>query len=150
MANTIIKISQLANINGNLTANTLLPVVSTNGAFATDKINVSSLANFILAGAGNSFANVNISQLSYNVVNAAQPNITSVGTLNSLNVVGDSNLGPVSGVTILGGQNGYFLQTNGNGDLNWSAAPGSGNGAPGGANSQIQFNDGGSFNGSPF
>ena len=73
MANTIIKISQLANINGNLTANTLLPVVSTNGAFATDKINVSSLANFILAGAGNSFANVNISQLSYNVVNAAQP-----------------------------------------------------------------------------
>ena len=133
-----------------LTANTLLPVVSTNGAFATDKVNVSNLANFILAGAGNSFANVNISQLSYNVVNAAQPNITSVGTLNSLNVVGDSNLGPVSGVTILGGNNGYFLQTDGTGNLTWAAGGGGGgNGSPGGANTQVQFNDSGVFGGDP-
>ena len=86
MANTIIKISQLSNINGNITSNSLIPIVSTNGSYATDKVNVSNLANYILTGAGNAFANVGISQLSYNVVNAAQPNITSVGTLNRLKI----------------------------------------------------------------
>ena len=138
MANTIIKISQLANINGNLTANSLIPIVSTNGMYATDKVNISNLANYILTGAGNAFANVGISQLSYNVVNAAQPNITSVGTLSGLTVNGNVNLGPVGKVSISGGNNGYFLQTNGSGNLNWSAPPGAGNGSPGGANSQIQ------------
>ena len=150
MANTIIKISQLSNINGNITSNSLIPIVSTNGSYATDKVNVSNLANYILTGAGNAFANVGISQLSYNVVNAAQPNITSVGTLNRLTVTGNVSLGSVSRVSISGGNNGYFLQTNGAGQLNWSAPPGAGNGSPGGANSQIQFNDMGLFAGSTF
>lgn len=60
------------------------------------------------------------------------------------------SLGNVSNLRILGGQNGYYLQTDGAGSLTWSpagnVAPGNGN--PGGANSQVQFNDEGQFGGS--
>lgn len=58
-------------------------------------------------------------------------------------------LGSTDDVSITGGINGYFLQTDGAGGLTW--APGgngtSGNGTPGGANTQVQFNDEGDFGG---
>jgi hypothetical protein len=38
-------------------------------------------------------------------------------------VSGTSNLGPVGNVTITGGTNGYYLQTNGSGILTWAAVP---------------------------
>jgi hypothetical protein len=58
------------------------------------------------------------------------------------------SLGNVSSLSIGGGQNGYFLQTNGNGVLTW-AATGAGNlTPPGGSNTQVQFNDEGEFAGS--
>jgi hypothetical protein len=114
-----IKISELPNIAGNLTGNALLPIVSTNGIFTTDKISFNQLANYILVNAGNVLANANIALLSYNVVNAAQPNITSVGTLTSLNVSGTSNLGSNGDVIILGGNAGQVLSTNGTGNLSW-------------------------------
>ena len=117
MAN--IKISQLPNINGNLTATALLPIVSTNGTFITDKITLTNLANYILGQSGNLFVSSNISNLSYNVINAAQPNITSVGTLTGLTVVGTSNLGYPNNVVILGGTAGQVLATFGNGSLGW-------------------------------
>ncbi len=82
------------------------------------------------------------------VTTAAQPNITSVGTLTSLTVNGNVNLGSVANLRITGGSDGYFLQTDGTGNLSWQAA--GGNGSPGGNNTQIQYNDGGVFNGSPF
>jgi hypothetical protein len=77
-------------------------------------------------------------------------NQNGVATLNGLSVTGISNLGPVGTITIAGGENGYFLQTDGEGRLTW--APGgnggnSGNGIPGGANTQVQFNDQGNFGG---
>jgi hypothetical protein len=76
-------------------------------------------------------------------------NENGVATLNGLQVSGLSNLGSVGNVIILGGDNGYFLQTDGEGRLTW--APGSGgnggNGLPGGANTQVQFNDEGNFGG---
>jgi hypothetical protein len=53
----------------------------------------------------------------------------------------------VANVSIGGGVNGYVLQTNGNGVLSWVAQSGGGNGLPGGANTQIQFNDAGAFGG---
>lgn len=143
MANTTIKISQLPNIGANLTPNTLLPLVSTNGTFLTDKITVGNLANYILTEAGNTLQSAFVSDIAYSVANAAQPNITSVGTLANLSIV------DVSVLTIPGGTNGYVLQTNGAGNLTWTAMAGSGNGNPGGANSQIQFNDSGLFNGLP-
>jgi hypothetical protein len=46
---------------------------------------------------------------------------------------------------ITGGNNHYYLQTDGTGNLTWATGTGniSGNGTVGGANTQIQFNDGG-------
>ena len=57
------------------------------------------------------------------VTNNAQPNITSVGTLNSLNVSGIANLGSASNVIITGGAAGSVLTTNGSGGLSWGTAP---------------------------
>jgi hypothetical protein len=134
------------------------------------------------------------------VTNAAQPNITSVGTLTSLtssgniaasgtlsggnvsvsgavsttnltilgnatfantftanansivnfSVASDINLGTLANITITGGVNGYVLSTDGAGNLSWTAGGGGGNGTPGGSNTQIQYNDIGTFGGSPF
>jgi hypothetical protein len=54
----------------------------------------------------------------------------------------------VSNVRILGGTNGYVLQTDGIGNLSWTAqSGGGGNGSPGGANTQIQYNNSGNFGG---
>jgi len=76
-------------------------------------------------------------------------NDNGVATLNGLTVSGTSNLGPVGNITIAGGENGYFLQTDGEGRLTWAPGGGSngGNGNPGGANTQVQFNDAGNFGG---
>ena len=75
------------------------------------------------------------------VTTAAQPNITSVGTLTSLAITGDitsgnANLG--NAVTA-----NYFI---GNGSM-LTGISGGGGGTPGGANTQIQFNDGSAFAG---
>jgi hypothetical protein len=55
----------------------------------------------------------------------------------------------ISDVHISGGINGYVLQTDGAGNLTWTAQTGGGggNGTPGGSNTQIQYNDSGSFGG---
>jgi hypothetical protein len=92
-------------------------------------------------------ANANFASYAGNVTVASQSNITSLGTLTGLTVNGTSNLSNVSNVKITGGTNGYFLQTDGAGNLTWSVGGGSGNGVVGGANTQIQFNDAGIFGG---
>ncbi len=63
------------------------------------------------------------------------PNVTWNGNILSL--------GNVSAVSIGGGQNGYFLRTNGNGVLEW--VDGVANTTPGGSNTQVQFNDDGAL-----
>ena len=136
MANTTIKITQLPSIGNNLTAGTLIPVVAVNGITpVTDKITVGNVANFTLTNAGSTLPPALLSIYSQTVTNAAQPNITSVGTLN------------VSSLKISGGDNGYYLQTNGTGNLAWVAGGGSGNGVVGGSDTQIQFNNAGNFGG---
>lgn len=117
MAN--IKISQLPNINGNLTESALMPIVSTNGTLITDKVTVQQLANYILGESGNLFISANISNLAYNVINAAQPNITTVGNLTGLTVIGTTNIGYPNNVVILGGTAGQVLGTFGDGSLGW-------------------------------
>lgn len=58
------------------------------------------------------------------------------------------SLGTTDEVSIGGGTNGYVLQTDGTGNLSWTAQTGSGgNAVAAGANTQIQFNDGGLLNG---
>ena len=133
MAN--IKISQLPSIGNGLSASTILPVVNTTGVATTDKVAVGNIANFTLLQAGNTLPPAFVSTIAYSVANAAQPNITSVGTLS------------VNTLKISGGTNGYILQTDGAGNLAWVAGGGSGNGEVGGSNGQIQFNNEGNFGG---
>jgi hypothetical protein len=102
-----------------------------------------------LKGEGGNISNIqlaNTANVANTVAVAAQPNITSVGTLTSLTVGGVTNLGPVGNVKITGGTAGYYLQTDGSGGLAWSAA-GGGSGIPGGLTTQVQYNDTGLFAG---
>jgi hypothetical protein len=81
-----------------------------------------------------------------------QPNITTIGNLTNLTsngVVDFSNtsnvtLGSVSNLHITGGASGQVLSTNGSGNVSWASV----NINPGGANTQIQYNNGGLFAGS--
>ena len=89
------------------------------------------------------------------VTGNAQANITSVGTLTSLDVTGNITGGNViatgtlksGAVTITGtdGTAGQVLTTYGNGQTYFSTV--SGGGSPGGSDTQIQFNDSSSFAG---
>ena len=75
-------------------------------------------------------------------------NENGAASFSSISVSGFSALGSVGNVKIFGGENGYFLQTDGTGNLTWTAGTGNGgNGSPGGSNSQVQFNDAGDFGG---
>ena len=142
---TGIKITQLSDIGGNISPTSLIPIVNTSNLSnpITDKANLQIVGNLILNGAGGSyFPPASQAILAQTVTNAAQPNITSVGILSSLSVT------DVSVLTIPGGYDGYFLQTNGEGVVSWSAVGGGGgNGVPGGANTQVQFNNDGVFAG---
>lgn len=61
------------------------------------------------------------------------------------------NLGTIANVKITGGVNGYVLTTDGLGNLSWQAGGGGGgNGTPGGSNTQVQFNNNGTFGASPY
>jgi hypothetical protein len=53
-------------------------------------------------------------------------NISNVANVGNLIVTGTSNLGNVGNVTITGGSNGYYLQTNGSGNLTWASIDSSG------------------------
>jgi hypothetical protein len=144
-----IKITSLTNIGANLSYNSVFPIVDINGTANTYKANIQLLGNYILNGAGGSyFTRAAQANIALSVANAAQPNITSVGTLTSLAVTGNLNV-DVGTMKISGGTNGYVLQTDGLGNLSWTSQTGGngGNGTPGGSNTQVQFNDSGSFGG---
>jgi filamentous hemagglutinin len=84
-------------------------------------------------------ANINLSGYANVVGNVTAGNLIST----NLNVSATSNLGGVNNVKITGGTNGYFLQTDGTGNLTWNLGTSTpGTGIPGGANSQIQYNKG--------
>lgn len=73
---------------------------------------------------------------------------TNTMAVDNVNIAGETNLGSVSNVTITGGSAGYFLRTDGTGNLSWASAGGNGgNGTPGGTNTQVQFNDEDTFGG---
>ena len=78
--------------------------------------------------------------------------VPSIRSNTSANFQGATNvnLGTVANLRIAGGLNGYVLSTDGAGNLSWSASGGGGNGVPGGANTQIQFNNMGEFGGTPY
>lgn len=72
----------------------------------------------------------------------------SLLTITNFSATGNVNLGVVSNLKITGGTDGYFLQTDGAGNLSWVAGGGGGgNGNPGGSNTEVQFNNSGTFGG---
>jgi hypothetical protein len=137
-------ITGTANITGNLTAGNFIAgtgsggnlsganVISANTFTATGNITAgnanlgnATTANYFI---GNFYGTANSATTAGTVTTAAQPNITSVGTLSGLtstgtvNLTGASNvaLGPVANVHITGGSNGQYLATDGSGTLSWS------------------------------
>ena len=72
---------------------------------------------------------------------------TQLLTIPNVTVTGTANLGAVGNVKITGGTAGYFLRTDGAGNLSWANANSGSNGTPGGSNTQLQFNDNGVFGG---
>ena len=90
---TQIKITQLTDIgSANLSVTTLLPVVNMAGVPTTQKTTLGNLANVILSQSGGNYAAVGTANIAYSVANAAQPNITSVGTLTNIVVSGNASI----------------------------------------------------------
>ena len=132
--------SSNGNINLTAVGNTTLIITGT-GANITGTANISGnlSANNITAGSGSggNITGGNLVSANYftgTLTTAAQPNITSVGTLTGLTSTGTANLtgasnvslGPIANVHISGGTNGYVLQTDGSGTLSWVAQSGGG------------------------
>jgi len=107
---TSIKITALTDIGANIAYTTLVPVVNMGGTPTTEKANLQIVGNLILNGAGGSyFPAAAEAILAQTVSNAAQPNITSVGTLTGLTVTGNSSLGNVSAGNLVSAN--YFSGT---------------------------------------
>jgi len=111
----------------NITSIGTLSSLSVSGNITSGNANLGNAvsANYFI---GNLYGTANSATTAGTVTTAAQPNITSVGTLTGLtstgtaNLIGASNvsLGPVGNVKITGGSNGQYLQTDGSGVLSWS------------------------------
>lgn len=110
----LIKITAFTNIGSNIAYTTLVPVVNMSGTPETQKANLQIVGNLILQGAGGSyFAPAAQAVLAQTVTNAAQPNITSVGTLTSLTVSGNvsaanANLGNLAVANFFSGDGGFL------------------------------------------
>lgn len=103
---TSIKITALTDIGANIAYTTLVPVVNMGGTPTTEKANLQIVGNLILNGAGGSyFPAAAQSILAQTVSNAAQPNITSVGTLTALTVTGNSTFGNISAGNLVSANN---------------------------------------------
>lgn len=143
-------------VSGNVNANT--GNVRANNLTVLSVANIGSIGNVKITGGSNGqyLRTDGAGNLNFYTLSAGGSNTQLQYNLNG-NFAGISNvtydgsylsLGNVGNVRILGGTNGYVLQTDGTGNLGWTAqSGGGGNGSPGGANSQIQYNDSGLFGG---
>ena len=126
--------------------------VTANSASFSDMANISNIA-YSVSGA-NVIGSVTSATTASTVTSPSQPSITSLGLLTGLASGGTVNfstssnvsLGNVSNVHITGGSANFVLQTDGAGNLSW-VTPLTANASPGGANTQVQFNDNGVFGG---
>lgn len=155
--------SEAFNTLGGLTVGIpAIPVVTSAGTVVANVNNDYVLANTVLTNNlryanGNTYVPGANTQIIFNSNYSfgASANLTfnsslNLLTTNNFNVLGATSLGDIANVSILGGLNGYFLQTDGLGTLTWTAGTGGGgNGDPGGSNTQVQFNNAGSFAGDP-
>ncbi len=145
--NTQQNINYLGNI-GWLNVDTSVPNSNGNISFNGSMSGVGSSSNITITGNINAGQYVEANYFVGHLATSSQPNITSLGNLSSLTVVGQTNLGNVANITITGGNANYVLSTDGAGNLSWVAQTGGGNGGtPGGLNTSIQFNDNDTFGG---
>ena len=144
--------SNLTNLSAGITlvnGNSNVSIPTSNG-----NINMSAVGNanvVVVTGTGvNVSGTINATgtitgNFSGNVITASQGNITSLGNLTSLTVNGIANLGAVGNVKITGGSSNGYLFTDGAGNLTFGSIV---NTPPGGANNDVQFKDGGTYQGS--
>lgn len=127
-------------------SNIVLQPINSTFVPETNSLNVSPEAiqlNIFTAGAPGAGQSSN-GELLYN------NNDTIDGLPNATVSGGNLSFTNLANLKIVGGNNHYYLQTDGTGNLTWSIGTGNmqGNGTVAGANTQIQFNDGGnSFGG---
>lgn len=136
--------------NGNITTNLNAPTanVTANRIFANSYLYANGVSIIQTAAGANAQVQYN-NNGNFGASAAFTFNSSSnLLTVTNVQVSNTSNLGNVENVRIFGGLNGYFLQTDGVGNLTWAAGGnGGGNGSPGGANMQVQYNDAGTFGG---
>ena len=125
-------------VSGNVTS---ANITGTNVTITNANITNANIANINITSVTLTNANIGNANISNAII--ANANITHV--TNQPIFDSGANLGVVSNVHILGGTNGDVLSTDGTGNLSWIAAGGGGNGTPGGSNTQVQFNDSGTF-----
>jgi len=115
------------NVNISSAGNTTMVVTNT-GANIDGYANITGTLSLGGGTGGNLTGanNINANTFTGVLTTAAQPNVTSLGTLTGLTVNGTTNLGAVGNVTITGGSGGYVLSTNGSGGLSWIAINSSG------------------------
>jgi hypothetical protein len=114
------------------------------GANVTGNVANANFAGFVTGNAQGNITSVgNLTSLNVTgTANAGNFTTTGYANVGSLNVSGTSNLGNVGNVTITGGTNGYYLQTNGSGNLVWAAISAGSSIANGTSNVQIPVSNG--------
>ncbi len=132
------------------------PNITSTGTLSS--LTVTANGNITMSGTLSQISGANLISGTYltgTLTTAAQPNITSHGSLIGLTVsnatgivdfttTANVTLGAVANLHISGGTSGYVLQTDGSGTLSWVAqSGGGGGGSPGGLDTYVQFNDGG-------
>ena len=135
--NSEVRVDANSNVRVTVAGNANVVTVTGTGA------NIAGTANIT----GNlSAGNISATLLTGTIATAsnAQPNITSLGTLTALDVNGIANLGAVGNVRISGGSNNQVLVATGTGS-NLAFITATGLTTAPGTNTQVLFNDAGSF-----
>ncbi len=105
-------------------------------------------ANTVSATGFQTTGNLTAGNIKANTLANISGNLRVTGNVN-FSGAANVTLGSVANLKISGGTNGYVLSTDGLGNLSWAAGGGGGNGTPGGSNTQIQYNNNGTFGGDP-
>jgi len=124
VANALVAGTVYTNAQPNITSVGTLTSLDVTGNITAGNVTAGS-------GSGGNITGANLVSANFftgTLTTAAQPNITSVGTLSNItstgtaNFIGASNvsLGPVANVHITGGTSGQYLQTDGSGTLSWA------------------------------
>jgi hypothetical protein len=133
-------------------------IAATDVSITSEVVTVNSYGNLVVGGIeANTISstttlsvtgNANVGNLGTSGQLLASGNITTSANIignvlaTNLDVAGVATVATVDDIKIGGGLNGYYLVTDGTGNLSWVSGGGTGNGVVGGANTQIQFNDG--------